>query len=237
MSTLSIDPNQIALQLFGIGSTQSITGVSSTQAGQTGTQAIDSDGDSDGSVGPASSTHISQQAQLLSKLQQLEQSNPTEYKQLLTNAANQLTTAAQSATGQDQQFLTSLASKFTQAANGDLSALEPDQQSGSSSSNGTTNTSSSLTSQALAAYAQAQGSQSSLTLPDLSQNGSTSSTSSTSGHHHHHHGGGSSSTQSAVSNVFQQLASALGLSTDSSSSSSTSTSAGTQSVLQDSSNQ
>jgi hypothetical protein len=206
MSISGLNPDQLALSALNQGTIQGLTGTQGLQGTAVGTQAIATNGDQNDSVGSASSIQISPQAQLYSKLQQLQQSNPTEYKQLLTNAASQLTAAAQSATGQDQQFLTNLANKFTQAANGDLAALAPTQQSGQTT---TQSSQSTLNSQALAAYTQ-NTTQSPSALDALT--GSSSSGTQATGEKSHHHSR-SSAAQQALSQVFQQLNSALGLTT------------------------
>src|SRR5579872_917297 len=183
MSTLSIDVTQITLSSLAVNSTQLVGGLQSVQGTQAGTQAIDTAGDRDGSGASATSPHISREAQFISNLQQLQQQEPAKFKQVLTDAANQLTAAAQSATGSDKQFLTNLADKFQKAANGDLSALQPSQpQTNPSAQTGPS-------SQALAAYAQ------NAQTPDLSALTQASGTSATGGHHHHHHHLSSSTQQ------------------------------------------
>src|SRR5439155_4387106 len=84
-------------------------------------QASDPDGDGD--------THgISKAGQFLSKLQSLKQSDPTKFKELLTQISDQLSAAAlQAGAGtQQNQFLSDLAAKFKDVANGgDISQLQP----------------------------------------------------------------------------------------------------------------
>lgn len=77
--------------------------------------------------GSSDSTEISGPAEFLSKLQQLKTQDPDKFKELLTEMAESLKSAAESATSeQDQKMLASLAEKFTSVANGgDLSELEP----------------------------------------------------------------------------------------------------------------
>jgi hypothetical protein len=213
VSNLSIDPTLSALSasqfnLSSLNPTQGITGIQGLQASQAGVQALDSGGDSDGSVGPAATTQISRQGQLFSQLQQLQTQDPAKFKQVLTDVANQLTTAAQGATGKDQQFLSNLADKFTKAAGGDLTALQPPSQSASTS--------------AISAYQQAaQASSNGQPVDPLAQaaaqnsttdQSQTAGTAPTGGHHHHHGGHGklSASTQQTLQSVFQELNSALG---------------------------
>ena len=212
MSSLSIDPSLSALSasnlsLSALNSTQGVTGVQSLQGSQTGVRPLDSDGDSDGSVGPAATTRISRQSKLFSQLQQLETQDPAKFKQVLTDVANQLTTAAKSATGTDQKVLTNLADKFTKAAAGDLSALQPPSQTASSS--------------VVSAYQQAAQTGANTPSADpltqaAAQNSTTdpaqtAGTHPAGGHHHHHGGHGklSAATQQTLQSVFQELDSAL----------------------------
>ena len=60
------------------------------------------------------------------QLQQLQSQNPTQFKQLVSNIANQLQAASQQATGNQATFLSNLASKFqTAAQTGNLASLQP----------------------------------------------------------------------------------------------------------------
>jgi len=87
------------------------------------TPAVDAEGDDDGSGAAAS---VSPLAQYLSQLQQLQQSNPTEFTSVLTDIANKLQAAGQQDGGSQGQALAHLASRVRQAAQtGDLSALQP----------------------------------------------------------------------------------------------------------------
>src|ERR1700692_1322089 len=54
--------------------------------------------------------------QLLSNLQQLETQNPAEFKQIVSQIASQLQTAAQQTQGPQSSFLTNLADKFGSVA-------------------------------------------------------------------------------------------------------------------------
>jgi hypothetical protein len=91
-----------------------------------------------GSVGSSSSqlsdsATVSGPGQLISELESLKSSDPTKFKQLLTNAANQLESAAKQAglSTSQGQFLSSLATKFQDVANGgDISQLFPAAPSG-----------------------------------------------------------------------------------------------------------
>ena len=73
--------------------------------------------------------NVSQQGGLLGKLAQLEQSDPTKFKQVTADIAQKLQTAAGSASGQEATNLNALASKFQQASqSGNLTAFQPAQQ-------------------------------------------------------------------------------------------------------------
>ena len=103
------------LQTLGTSLVSKINTFSKTQASTSTNTGASSD-----SVG------VSQFAQLMQKLQQLQTSNPAEFKQVMSDAAKQLKTAAAQSTAPAQaKFLTNLADKFQKAADtGDLSALQ-----------------------------------------------------------------------------------------------------------------
>jgi hypothetical protein len=74
----------------------------------------------------ASTTQLSGGGQFLSKLADLEKSDPSKAKAILTQIANSLTQQASQATGTTAEQLSQTAAKFQQAANtGDLSGLQP----------------------------------------------------------------------------------------------------------------
>lgn len=193
MSSLSIDGSLLGYSTSQVSSTQSVSTLATYALSNTLLDAVTSSSTS--ATDPAT-VDISKPGELFAKLKQLKEQDPTKYKEVLTDIASKLSTAAQSATGDDQTFLTKLADKFTKAANGDDSALEPPQPPSNSSSN-------SLTSTALAAYSQAsntdQGALAGLT--------SGSSSSSTSGHHHHPTL--SDSTKNTLSGILDEVNSAL----------------------------
>ena len=87
-----------------------------------------SDGSSSGTSAlssAATSTSVSGRAKLLRELQDLQQSNPTEFKQVTSDIASQLSAAAQQAGGNQGQALSSLASQFQQASQtGSLAGLQ-----------------------------------------------------------------------------------------------------------------
>ena len=75
---------------------------------------------------------FSQVAKLFQELKQLQSSNPAEFKQVMTDAAKQLTAAAQQTTDPSQaNFLSSLANKFQQASA--TGSMAPFEQSSSAS--------------------------------------------------------------------------------------------------------
>ncbi|MDB5311403.1 MAG: hypothetical protein JWO38_5605 [Gemmataceae bacterium] len=98
-------------------------GVASTTAG--------GDTDGDGNVQRAGKAkgdqaQISSAGQLFGQLQQLQSQDPAKFKQLLSDVANQLTSAAQQTTGAQSQLLSNLASTLQNAASsGNLAALQP----------------------------------------------------------------------------------------------------------------
>jgi hypothetical protein len=69
---------------------------------------------------------LSQAAQFFSKLQDLSQTDSTQFKQLTAQIASQLQTDAQSATGSEQSFLNNLSNQFNTASQtGSASGLHP----------------------------------------------------------------------------------------------------------------
>lgn len=82
----------------------------------------------------ADSVSFSQVGQLFQELKQLQTSNPADFKQVMTDAANKLEAAAQQSSDPSQtSFLSNLATKFQNAAHtGNLSALQSQSSSGSS---------------------------------------------------------------------------------------------------------
>jgi len=120
----------VSIQQLGLSSLfsnssalSSLQGVSSLlQSGQT--QQSGQVGDSDAASDAAG---ISQASQFLSKLEQLKQQDPAQFKEVPSQIADKLAAAAQQQTqGADSQFLTQLADKFRNAAQtGDLNQLQP----------------------------------------------------------------------------------------------------------------
>jgi hypothetical protein len=68
------------------------------------------------SLAPAATASISGAGQLFSLLQQLQQTNPTQFKQVTGQIASQLSAAAQQQSGGASTVLSQLANKFQQAS-------------------------------------------------------------------------------------------------------------------------
>lgn len=83
--------------------------------------------DSSSSTSSTDSKKISGPAEFLNKLQQLKESDPEKFTELLQGVADKLKSAAETATDESAKtMLSSLADKFSSVANGgDLSQLEP----------------------------------------------------------------------------------------------------------------
>ena len=79
-------------------------------------------------VGGSETATISTPAQFFSELQQLSQSNPTQFKQVAAQLATSFQNAASTATGADAQRLNSIANNLTQAAQ--TGTLQPPQAPG-----------------------------------------------------------------------------------------------------------
>ena len=90
------------------------------------------------STGAATQTHVSPLGELMSKLQQLQQQDPTQFKQV----AGQLATSLQQAShqsGNDDGVLSQLANGFQQAAQtGQMPTLQPLTAAGGQSASGQT---------------------------------------------------------------------------------------------------
>ena len=143
----------------------------------------------------AASTDVSKPGELLSKLEQLKEKDPTKFKQVMSDMATKLKNLASSDTDSaGAKRLTDLASKFQTAADtGDLSALQPPKPpSGAtgSSTDGATNA-------AVSSYTKHGG--------------------------HHHHAGGSPPADTGDSSSSTSSTTSASSLTSSASSSSTST--------------
>jgi len=75
-------------------------------------------------------TNVSPMGDMMSKLQQLSQSDPSKFKQVMAEIADKLKAVANDSSGQRADFLGKLADKFQQAGqSGDMSAFKPPQGS------------------------------------------------------------------------------------------------------------
>lgn len=93
---------------------------------QTAASSAASTSSTSGTDSSSDSSSMSQMAQLVSQLQQLQTSNPTKFKQIMSEAAQTLDQEAQSTGGMGGQMLSNLAQSFQNAATtGDLSSLLP----------------------------------------------------------------------------------------------------------------
>ncbi len=82
---------------------------------------------STGSVAPSDSTSTSDPGKMFQELESLAKSDPSKFKEVTGEIAQKLKDQANSTTDSNaQQFLSSLADKFTQASQtGDISSIEP----------------------------------------------------------------------------------------------------------------
>jgi hypothetical protein len=116
MSALSINPSSTLLSASGGPAIGPLPAVRQPPGG----------GQVSGSNNPGDAEHISPGAQFLARLEQLKQSDPAKFKDVLTKVADQPSAAAQQQ-GVDTpegQFLSQLAAKFKNVADGgDISQL------------------------------------------------------------------------------------------------------------------
>jgi hypothetical protein len=140
----------------------------------------------------AATTSISAQGQFFSEMQQLSQTNPTEFKAVASQVAASFQSAASQATGQQAQFLSNLAGTFTQAAQ--TGSLQPPSVGPSASA----------TASQAAESGQGASAHGQTSIPAGQPGGAG-------GAHHHHHrrGGGGATLQS--SSIQQAFASAMGI--------------------------
>ncbi|MGD0209919.1 MAG: hypothetical protein ABSC14_02935 [Desulfomonilia bacterium] len=121
MNTNGINGNDSSMSLsmlYGMMPVNQIAGSDTTTSQATSTGAV---GSSQGD-----SVNVSQSSQLFSQLQQLQQSDPDKFKQVMTNIAGELQSAAQGKDGFEAKLFSDLATKFQNVANGgDISQLMP----------------------------------------------------------------------------------------------------------------
>ena len=77
-------------------------------------------------VGSSTNSDVSDFASVMNSLQELSQSDPTKFKEVMGSVASTLQADASNATGSQAQFLSQLADKFQQASQtGSMSPLQP----------------------------------------------------------------------------------------------------------------
>jgi hypothetical protein len=113
-----------SLDIYRLSALQSTGGIAALSAGSGTRQAAGASGPVPGG---SDSVEISQPGQMLSQLQQLKSKDPAQFKQVLSDTANQLRALAQQAgPSAGGSALAELADRFQTAANtGDLSVLQP----------------------------------------------------------------------------------------------------------------
>ena len=192
MSDLSISNARLVLNTYATTNTQSVSSATDSDGDASAASAVSA---SSGTA-QAASVDISQPGQLFSKLEKLKTQDPDKYKQVVSDLADKLKTAAGNATGKDQEFLTKLAAQFQSAAKGGDLTLGPP-ANGAGGQKG-----------AAGAYAQ--------------NDPSTQQGLSGVGHHkggHHHQP--SAAVQQAFKSISDEVDTALGTTADSSASSAT----------------
>ena len=101
----------------------SVSGVSAVQPIVSGTAAKTGE---TSSIGPATVTRISKQGDLLSRLRDLQDSDPEQFQATMKEMAGKLRAEAKESSGDKAKALNDLADKVTEAAEtGDLSVLKP----------------------------------------------------------------------------------------------------------------
>lgn len=131
MSMTGVGGYDILLSFSGLNGTQSLNSLGSTQQNTATVTGSTSTGNTD-------SARISRRSALFNKLKQLQEADPQKFKQVVSDIASKLKSAAQQATGPMAQRLSKMADRFQKVADtGDLSQLQPQQPpQGSSSASG-----------------------------------------------------------------------------------------------------
>jgi hypothetical protein len=164
-----------------IGSTTSISSLNAQLTINTGNASATDDTSSTG-IGPATKTSLSGPGQMFQQLQQLAQSDPTKFKEVVTAMAKSIRADAQNQTGEAATRLNDFASKLDQAAqSGDLSAFAPKGAQGGGPPPGPP--------------------------PSATATGSATPKSG----HHHHHGGGGGVVSSDIASALEQALSDAGV--------------------------
>ena len=116
---------------IGINGTSNYLGVASVNSGVTKTPSSIPP-----AAGSSASAGISQPGELMGKLQQLSQQDPTKFKEVMSDIADKLREQAQQS-GDPNGMVGKLADKFAQAAQtGDMSPFQPNTASSSASQTG-----------------------------------------------------------------------------------------------------
>ncbi|MGD0822742.1 MAG: hypothetical protein ABSA71_18580 [Desulfomonilia bacterium] len=127
MNTNGINGNDSSMSLYLLYGMMPVNQIAPSDTATSQATATDAVGSSQ-----SDSVNVSQASQLFSQLQQLQQSDPDKFKQVMTNIAGELQSAAQGKSGFEAQTLSDLATKFQNVANGgDISQLMPPTQSSS----------------------------------------------------------------------------------------------------------
>jgi hypothetical protein len=110
-----------------LGAASQVLGLFGSQSTSSAANAASSSTDTSTLLDSSGNVDLSQAAQFLSKLQDLSQSNPSQFKKLTAEISSQLQADAQSATtASSQSFLNGLASQFSTASQtGSASSLQP----------------------------------------------------------------------------------------------------------------
>ena len=88
--------------------------------------AVSGDTSTSSTSGAATSSTLSKPGELMAKLNQLLQQDPTKFKQVTQQISDELKSQASSASGPQAQFLSKLSDNFAQAAtSGSLASLQP----------------------------------------------------------------------------------------------------------------
>jgi hypothetical protein len=116
------------MNINGAGNATNVNDVNAL--GQVGTNNASRPSSVPPAAGPAYNANISKPGELFAKLKELEQKDPEQFKQIVSGIADSLRSAAKQAGDSGSSFLNKLADKFDDAAkSGDLSPLQPKQES------------------------------------------------------------------------------------------------------------
>lgn len=125
MNDPSVEVSPVTLDGFVLEAVQATSPTLSYLHTQNVTHALGTEDTSVQNSGPAASVSISDAAHFYSELLQLQTQDSARYTQVLTDIVGKLATASQNSAGEEQLWLSHLKETFQQAANGDLSVLQP----------------------------------------------------------------------------------------------------------------